>query len=137
MSQPTLTRITGCAVIVLLGARIAAGSVGLPLTLEALVAQSDVIVMGRVAGIASGVALVGIWLLITGVVFLILDQEPATRQLYEIAELGKPADQPTRTPEPSVVSAICGPLCREFGGSGRIRVRRRPTAWSPVRAARC
>jgi hypothetical protein len=32
-------------------------------------------------------------------VFLILDQEPATRQLYEIAELGKPADQPTRTPE--------------------------------------
>ena len=38
-------------------------------------------------------------LLITGVVFLILDQEPATRQLYEIAELGKPADQPTRTPE--------------------------------------
>jgi hypothetical protein len=38
-------------------------------------------------------------LLITGVVFLILDKEPATRQLYEIAELGKPADQPTRTPE--------------------------------------
>jgi hypothetical protein len=38
-------------------------------------------------------------LLLTGLVFLILDQEPATRQLYEIAELGKPADQPTRTPE--------------------------------------
>ena len=38
-------------------------------------------------------------LLITGMVFGRVDKEPANRQLYAIAELGKPAGEPTRTPE--------------------------------------
>lgn len=33
-----------------------------------------------------------------GLVFRRVDQEPGVRQLYPIAELGKPADQPTRAP---------------------------------------
>jgi len=37
-------------------------------------------------------------LLITGFVFQRVDKEPAQRQLYQIAELGKPADEPTRCP---------------------------------------
>jgi hypothetical protein len=37
-------------------------------------------------------------LLITGLVFQLVDQEPAQRQLYQIAELGKPATEPTRAP---------------------------------------
>src|SRR5262245_19647217 len=37
-------------------------------------------------------------LLITGLVFQIVDREPTQRQLYQIAELGKPAAEPTREP---------------------------------------
>jgi hypothetical protein len=37
-------------------------------------------------------------LLLAGLVFAIVDRRPTIRQLYQIAELGKPADQPTRTP---------------------------------------
>ena len=37
-------------------------------------------------------------LLITGLVFKRVDQEPAHRQLYQIAELGKPGNEPTRSP---------------------------------------
>jgi hypothetical protein len=36
--------------------------------------------------------------LVTGAVFTLVDREPATRQLYEIAELGKPDREPTRAP---------------------------------------
>ena len=38
-------------------------------------------------------------LLLTGLTFLIADREPAFRQLYEIAELGKPPNQQTRAPK--------------------------------------
>jgi hypothetical protein len=38
-------------------------------------------------------------LLITGAVFKKADNQPSIRQLYSIAELGKPAGQPTRAPE--------------------------------------
>jgi len=38
-------------------------------------------------------------LLVTGQVFGSVDREPTIRQLYEIAELGKPEDEPTRTPK--------------------------------------
>jgi hypothetical protein len=38
-------------------------------------------------------------LVVTGAVFNVVDREPTIRQLYEIAELGKPPDEPTRTPE--------------------------------------
>jgi hypothetical protein len=37
-------------------------------------------------------------LLVTGIVFGQTDKNPTIRQLYQIAELGKPADEPTRTP---------------------------------------
>jgi len=37
-------------------------------------------------------------LLITGLVFQKVDKEPAQRQLYQIAELGKPGNEPTRSP---------------------------------------
>jgi len=37
-------------------------------------------------------------LLVTGLVFQKVDKEPAQRQLYQIAELGKPANEPTRSP---------------------------------------
>jgi hypothetical protein len=37
-------------------------------------------------------------LMVTGLVLMRADQQPTIRQLYEIAELGKPADQPTRAP---------------------------------------
>jgi hypothetical protein len=37
-------------------------------------------------------------LLITGLVFQRVDKEPAQRQLYQVAELGKPANEPTRAP---------------------------------------
>jgi hypothetical protein len=37
-------------------------------------------------------------LLITGFVFQKVDKEPAQRQLYQIAELGKPDNEPTRSP---------------------------------------
>lgn len=37
-------------------------------------------------------------ILITGIVFQIVDRKISIRQLYEIAELGKPANEPTRTP---------------------------------------
>jgi hypothetical protein len=36
--------------------------------------------------------------LATAAVFLIVDKEPSIRQLYSIAELGKPPDEPTRAP---------------------------------------
>jgi hypothetical protein len=38
-------------------------------------------------------------LLVTGLVFNLSDKRKAIRQLYPIAELGKPEDQPTRSPE--------------------------------------
>jgi hypothetical protein len=38
-------------------------------------------------------------LMLTGLLFGRVDREPAIRQLYPIAELGKPASQPTRAPE--------------------------------------
>jgi hypothetical protein len=38
-------------------------------------------------------------ILLTGIVFQLADKQPAQRQLYEIAELGKPAGEPTKTPE--------------------------------------
>jgi hypothetical protein len=38
-------------------------------------------------------------LLVTGAVFQSVDKQPSHRQLYEIAELGKPETQPTRSPE--------------------------------------
>jgi hypothetical protein len=38
-------------------------------------------------------------LAITGAVFKIVDNKPSIRQLYEIAELGQPQDQPTRAPQ--------------------------------------
>jgi hypothetical protein len=38
-------------------------------------------------------------LLVTGFVFILADKEPAIRQLYPIAELGKPEAEPTRSPE--------------------------------------
>jgi hypothetical protein len=38
-------------------------------------------------------------LLITGAVFNLVDKKPSIRQLYEVAELGKPADEPTRAPQ--------------------------------------
>jgi len=38
-------------------------------------------------------------LLMTGLVFGRVDKQPSIRQLYQIAELGKPAGQPTRAPE--------------------------------------
>src|SRR5262249_30213587 len=38
-------------------------------------------------------------LLITGALFQRVDKEPSQRQLYEIAELDKPKDEPTRTPQ--------------------------------------
>lgn len=42
----------------------------------------------------------GVALLITiGLVFQRVDQQPSIRQLYQIAELGKPEDEPTRAPE--------------------------------------
>jgi hypothetical protein len=37
--------------------------------------------------------------LLEGLMFLRADKEPAHRQLYQIAELGKPTDEPTRTPD--------------------------------------
>jgi hypothetical protein len=37
-------------------------------------------------------------LIITGAVFNIVDKRPSIRQLYEIAELGKPKDEPTQAP---------------------------------------
>jgi hypothetical protein len=37
-------------------------------------------------------------LLVTGIVFSLVDREPTIRQLYEVAELGKPSDEPTRAP---------------------------------------
>jgi hypothetical protein len=38
-------------------------------------------------------------LLLTGLIFGIVDKQASIRQLYEIAELGKPAASPTRAPE--------------------------------------
>jgi len=36
--------------------------------------------------------------LVTGLLFTVVDKQGAERQLYEIAELGKPSDEPTRCP---------------------------------------
>jgi hypothetical protein len=38
-------------------------------------------------------------LVVTGLVFLSVDKEPSIRQLYPIAELGKPPDMPTQAPQ--------------------------------------
>jgi hypothetical protein len=37
-------------------------------------------------------------LILTGAVFSLVDKKPSIRQLYQIAELGKPKDEPTRAP---------------------------------------
>jgi hypothetical protein len=37
--------------------------------------------------------------LLEGLAFLRADKEPSQRQLYEIAELGKPLDEPAKSPE--------------------------------------
>jgi hypothetical protein len=37
-------------------------------------------------------------LVVTGLVFKLVDRKPSIRQLYQIAELGKPADEPTQAP---------------------------------------
>jgi hypothetical protein len=37
-------------------------------------------------------------LMITGAVFSVVDRKPSIRQLYQIAELGKPENEPTRSP---------------------------------------
>jgi hypothetical protein len=37
-------------------------------------------------------------LAITGIVFNLVDRKPSIRQLYQIAELGKPKEEPTRAP---------------------------------------
>lgn len=37
--------------------------------------------------------------LLTGIVFMSVDKQPAHRQVYSIAELGKPPGEPTRAPE--------------------------------------
>jgi hypothetical protein len=37
-------------------------------------------------------------LLIEGILFAKTDKEPTQRQLYQVAELGKPEDEPTRAP---------------------------------------
>jgi hypothetical protein len=42
----------------------------------------------------------GVWgFLVTGLMFGRVDTEPSIRQLYAIAELGKPPDEPTRAPQ--------------------------------------
>ena len=51
----------------------------------------DLTVTRRGAGVAT--------LLATGAAFSKVDKEPGIRQLYQISELGKAADVPTRTPE--------------------------------------
>jgi hypothetical protein len=51
----------------------------------------DVTAFKRAAGVPT--------LLVTGRAFDKVDQQPAIRQLYPVAELGKPEGQPTRTPE--------------------------------------
>jgi hypothetical protein len=38
-------------------------------------------------------------LMVTGLVFLRVDKQPTIRQLYQVAELGKPSGMPTRAPE--------------------------------------
>ena len=38
-------------------------------------------------------------LLVTGALFQVVDKEPTNRQLYQIAELGKQENEPTRSPE--------------------------------------
>lgn len=38
-------------------------------------------------------------LLLEGIFFLLADNKPTIRQLYQIAELGKPENEPTRAPE--------------------------------------
>lgn len=38
-------------------------------------------------------------LLLTGIAFKLVDREPTIRQLYSVAELGKPAGEPTRAPQ--------------------------------------
>src|SRR5262249_17862228 len=76
----------------------------------------------------------------TGAIFKLVDREPSIRQLYEIAELGKPPDEPTRAPEflRLLVSAdqprIAGDgldfrdevmqRCAEVEGEGAVRLRR-------------
>ncbi len=37
-------------------------------------------------------------LIVEGAVFTAVDKQPSIRQLYQVAELGKPEDEPTRTP---------------------------------------
>ena len=53
-------------------------------------------------------------LLITGATFARVDRMPSIRQLYEVAELGKPPDAPTRTP--SFMRLLVDPEQPRIGG---------------------
>lgn len=55
-------------------------------------------------------------LAVTGLVFQIVDRKPSIRQLYEIAELGKPAGEPTRTPQ--FMRLLVAPEQPQIGGDG-------------------
>ena len=55
-------------------------------------------------------------LLITGLVFGQVDRQPTIRQLYQIAELGKPPDQPTRAPE--FMRLLVAPAQPRIAGEG-------------------
>jgi hypothetical protein len=55
-------------------------------------------------------------LLTTGLLFGRIDKEPTIRQLYPIAELGKPAEMPTRAPE--FMRLLVAPNQPRIAGSG-------------------
>jgi hypothetical protein len=48
-------------------------------------------------------------LAVTGLVLNIAEKKPSIRQVYQIAELGKPAGVPTRAPIPNTSVAVCQP----------------------------
>lgn len=55
-------------------------------------------------------------ILLTGIVFQLADKQPAHRQLYEIAELGKPDSEATRAPE--FMRLLVDPAQSRIGGDG-------------------
>jgi hypothetical protein len=55
-------------------------------------------------------------LLVTGIVFGQVDKNPTIRQLYQIAELGKPAGEPTRTP--TYMRLVVDPTQPRIAGDG-------------------
>jgi hypothetical protein len=54
-------------------------------------------------------------LLVTGIVFGRVDKQPSIRQLYQIAELGKPGKEPTRAP--AFMRLLVAPEQRRIAGS--------------------